>query len=143
MKLAQPKVQTPPTEIAQEAIPSTDELSALLEKRYVEFSTVVEWREKDRYLYISSRMLLNERSKYQEIQEKMKKKKLENGLFARDIERLEEQLTAKKAKINKNNLFLQYWEKQVQISSYFANLSDPFVPHRLLLLRRISDNRKI
>ena len=88
-------------------------------------------------------MLLNERSKYQEIQEKMKKKKLENGLFARDIERLEEQLTAKKAKINKNNLFLQYWEKQVQISSYFANLSDPFVPHRLLLLRRISDNRKI
>ncbi|CAF0883727.1 unnamed protein product [Adineta ricciae] len=91
MKLAQPKVQTPSIEIAQEAIPSTDELSALLEKR---------------------RMLLNERSKYQEIQEKMKKKKLENGLFARDIERLEEQLTAKKAKINKNNLFLQYWEKQ-------------------------------
>lgn len=37
-KSAQPKVQTPRAEIAQEAIPSTDELSALLEKRYVGFS---------------------------------------------------------------------------------------------------------
>lgn len=58
-------------------------------------------------------MLLNERSKYGDIQEKMKKKKLENGLLARDLERLEEQLLNKKNQINRNNLLLQYWQKEV------------------------------
>ncbi|UJR09779.1 hypothetical protein I4U23_014006 [Adineta vaga] len=86
-----PKVQTPSIEPIQEAIPSTDELSALFEKR---------------------RMLLNERSKYGDIQEKVKKKKLENGLLARDVERLEEQLATKKAQIVNNNLRLQYWQKE-------------------------------
>lgn len=59
-------------------------------------------------------MLLTERSKYGEIQEKMKKKKLENGLLARDIERLEEQLFTKKAQITNNNALLQYWQKEVE-----------------------------
>lgn len=58
-------------------------------------------------------MLLSERSKYGDIQEKMKKKKLENGLLARDLERLEEQLLNKKNQINRNNLLLQYWQKEV------------------------------
>ncbi|CAF1294696.1 unnamed protein product [Adineta steineri] len=88
------KVQTPPppsADIVQEAIPSTDELSILFEKR---------------------RMLLSGRSKYAEIQEKMKKKKLENGLLAREIEKLEEQLVTKKAQITNNNALLQYWQKE-------------------------------
>ena len=58
-------------------------------------------------------MLLTERSTYREIQEKMKKKKLENGLLARDIERLEEQLLTKKAQITNNNALLHYWQKEV------------------------------
>jgi hypothetical protein len=58
-------------------------------------------------------MLLTERAKYSDIQEKMKKKKLENGLFAREIERLEEQLLTKKAQITNNNALLQYWQKEV------------------------------
>ncbi len=58
-------------------------------------------------------MLLTERSKYGDIQEKMKKKKLENGLLARDIERLEEQLLTKKAQVTNNNALLQYWQKEV------------------------------
>ena len=44
-------------------------------------------------------MLLTERSKYGEIQEKMKKKKLDNGLLAREIERLEEQVLKEKHKL--------------------------------------------
>ncbi|CAF3303105.1 unnamed protein product [Rotaria sp. Silwood2] len=95
-KIMLQKTQTPPppppsNDIIQEAIPSTDELSALLDKR---------------------RMLLSERSKYGEIQEKMKKKKLENGLLARDIERLEEQLLTKKTQITNNNALLHYWQKE-------------------------------
>ena len=58
-------------------------------------------------------MLLTERGKYGDIQEKMKKKKLENGLLAREIERLEEQLLTKKAQITNNNALLQYWQKEV------------------------------
>jgi hypothetical protein len=58
-------------------------------------------------------MLLSERSKYGDIQEKMKKKKLENGLLAREIERLEDQLLTKKAQITNNNALLQYWQKEV------------------------------
>jgi hypothetical protein len=58
-------------------------------------------------------MLINERSKYGDIQEKMKKKKLENGLLAREVERLEEQLLTKKAQITNNNALLQYWQKEV------------------------------
>ncbi len=42
----------------------------------------------------------------------MKKKKLENGLLAREIERLEEQLLTKKAQITNNNALLQYWQKE-------------------------------
>jgi hypothetical protein len=57
-------------------------------------------------------MLLTERSKYGDILEKMKK--LENGLLAREIERLEEQLLTKKAQITNNNAFLQYWQKEVE-----------------------------
>ncbi|CAF4270867.1 unnamed protein product, partial [Adineta steineri] len=57
-------------------------------------------------------MLLSGRSKYAEIQEKMKKKKLENGLLAREIEKLEEQLVTKKAQITNNNALLQYWQKE-------------------------------
>jgi len=68
-------------------------------------------------LYFYSRMLLTERSKYGDIQEKMKKKKLENGLLAREIERLEEQLLTKKAQITNNNALLQYWQKEVDKSS--------------------------
>jgi hypothetical protein len=64
-------------------------------------------------------MLLTERSKYGDIQEKMKKKKLENGLLAREIERLEEQLLTKKAQITNNNAFLQYWQKEVEKSSRY------------------------
>ncbi|CAF3437331.1 unnamed protein product [Rotaria socialis] len=90
------KTQTPPppqsqNDIIQEAIPSTDELSALLEKR---------------------RMLIIGRAKYGEIQEKMKKKNLENGLLARDIERLEEQLLNKKTQVTNNNALLQYWQRE-------------------------------
>jgi len=58
-------------------------------------------------------MLLTERSKYGEIQEKMKKKKLDNGLLAREVERLEEQLLTKKTQITNNNALLQYWQKEV------------------------------
>jgi hypothetical protein len=61
-------------------------------------------------------MLLTERSKYGDIQEKMKKKKLENGLLAREIERLEEKLLTKKAQITNNNALLQYWQKEVKNS---------------------------
>ncbi|CAF1143273.1 unnamed protein product [Rotaria sordida] len=89
--IVQKNQTSPPNDIIQEAIPSTDELSALLDKR---------------------RMLLSDRSKYGEIQEKMKKKKLENGLLARDIERLEEQLLTKKTQITNNNALLQYWQKE-------------------------------
>lgn len=59
-------------------------------------------------------MLLNERSKYGEIQEKTKKKKLENTLLARDIERLEEQLATRRAQILNNNALLQHWQKEVE-----------------------------
>ena len=59
-------------------------------------------------------MLLTERAKYREIQEKMKKKKLDNGLLARDIERLEEQLLTKKTQVAKNNVLLAYWQKEVE-----------------------------
>ena len=58
-------------------------------------------------------MLLTERSKYGEIQEKMKKKKLENGLLARELEKLEEKVLTKKAQITNNNALLQYWQKEV------------------------------
>jgi len=60
-------------------------------------------------------MLLTERSKYGEIQEKMKKKKLDNGLLAREVERLEEQLLTKKTQITNNNALLQYWQKEVPL----------------------------
>ncbi len=66
-------------------------------------------------------MLLSERSKYGEIQEKMKKKKLENGLLAREIERLEEQLLTKKAQTTNNNALLHYWQKEVETSVFFQN----------------------
>lgn len=115
------KVQPPPpptvTEVALEAIPSTDELSALFEKRYADRG------EADgllRVVTFSSRMLLTERSKYNEIHEKMKKKKLENGLLARDIERLEEQLAKKRTQVKKNDLLLQHWQKQVWLPSSLA-----------------------
>lgn len=48
----------------------------------------------------------------------MKKKKLENGLLARDIERLEEQLITKKNLITTNNTLLQNWQKEVNIYIY-------------------------
>ena len=70
-------------------------------------------------------MLLNERAKYGDIQEKMKKKKLENGLFAREIERYEEQIVTKRAQITNNNALLQYWQKEVEdilVEISFSNL---------------------
>jgi hypothetical protein len=70
-------------------------------------------------------MLLSERAKYEDIQEKMKKKKLENGLFAREIERYEEQILTKRAQITNNNALLQYWQKEVEdilVDISFSNL---------------------
>lgn len=64
-------------------------------------------------------MLLNERSKYSDIQEKMKKKKLDNGLLAREIERLEEQLSSRKAQIINNHALLQHWQKEVDLKRNF------------------------
>lgn len=58
-------------------------------------------------------MLLNERSKYGDILGKMKKKKLENGLLAREVEKLEEQLSNRKAQIISNHTLLQRWQKEV------------------------------
>ena len=58
-------------------------------------------------------MLFAQRTKYADIQEKTKKKKLENDLLARDIKRLEEQLSKKKAQTSKNNTLLQFWQKEV------------------------------
>ena len=58
-------------------------------------------------------MLLRERSKYDDIQNKMENKKLENGLLAREIEKLEEKLLTKKTQITTNNALLQYWQKEV------------------------------
>ena len=61
----------------------------------------------------------------------MKKKKLENGLLAREIEKLEEKLLTKKAQITNNNALLQYWQKEVhhsfsqiyrRIFSYLGNV---------------------
>ena len=66
-------------------------------------------------------MLLNERAKYREIQEKMKKKKLDNGLLARELERLEEQLLTKKTQVTKNNALLAYWEKEVTTHIFIWN----------------------
>ncbi|CAF4609028.1 unnamed protein product [Rotaria sp. Silwood1] len=101
-----PPPPLPPNDIIQETIPSTDELSALFEKR---------------------RMLLSERAKYGEIQEKMKKKKLENGLLARDIERLEEQLLTKKTQITNNNALLQYWQKEAMSIAQNIKQQEDFI----------------
>ena len=76
-------------------------------------------------VYRASRMLFTQRSKYADIQEKTKKKKLENGLLARDIERLEEQLSKKKAQITNNNTLLQFWQKEVASTSLPTSVS-PF-----------------
>jgi hypothetical protein len=46
------------------------------------------------------------------------KKKLENGLLAREIERLEDQLLTKKAHVTNNNALLQYWQKEVESFSF-------------------------
>jgi hypothetical protein len=90
-------------------------------------------------------MLLTERSKYGDIQEKMKKKKLENGLLAREIERLEEQLLTKKAQITNNNAFLQYWQKEVEkvlaIRLKFYIIIQLIL--RQWLLHKILNNKKI
>ena len=64
-------------------------------------------------------MLLSGRSKYGDIQEKMKKKKLENGLLAREIEKLEEQLSSRKAQIINNHALLQHWQKEVDLKQSF------------------------
>lgn len=69
-------------------------------------------------------MLLNERSKYGDIQEKMKKKKLDNGLLAREIEKLQEKLITKKAQITNNNALLEYWQKEVEdLFSYYLKIN--------------------
>ena len=73
-------------------------------------------------------MLFTQRSKYAEIQEKTKKKKLENGLLARDIERLEEQLSKKKGQITKNNTMLQFWQKEVASTSPPTSVSPVAAP---------------
>ena len=45
----------------------------------------------------------------------MKKRKLENELLLRDIERIQEQLLKKKIQITKNNILLKNWQNEVNL----------------------------
>jgi len=68
--------------------------------------------------FFARQTLLTQRSKYTDIQGKMKKKKIENVLLARDIEKLEELLITKKNLINTNNTLLQNWQKEVNTHTH-------------------------